>query len=46
MAEDRGFPVYGGWKTVRKIGSGSFGAVYEIERELFGVTDQHPQGRE
>ena len=40
MAEDRGFPVYGGWKTVRKIGSGSFGAVYEIERELFGVTEK------
>ena len=25
-----------GWKTVRKIGAGSYGAVYEIEREIPG----------
>lgn len=25
-----------GWKTVRLIGRGSFGAVYEIERDVFG----------
>ena len=25
-----------GWETVRLIGRGSFGAVYEIEREVFG----------
>lgn len=25
-----------GWDTVRKIGSGGFGAVYEIKRDLFG----------
>ena len=27
-----------GWQTVRKIGSGSFGTVYEIQREDFGHT--------
>lgn len=25
-----------GWDVVRKIGSGSFGTVYEIERDVFG----------
>ncbi len=25
-----------GWEVVRKIGSGSFGAVYEIQRDVFG----------
>ncbi len=28
--------TYPGWKTVRQIGSGSYGAVYEIERDVFG----------
>ena len=28
--------VWPGWETVRLIGRGSFGAVYEIEREVFG----------
>ena len=28
--------LYPGWQTVRKIGTGSFGTVYEIERDLFG----------
>ena len=32
--------LYPGWRTVRKIGSGSFGAVYEIERDLFGKTER------
>ena len=27
---------YNGWKIGRKIGSGSFGNVYEIEKEDFG----------
>lgn len=27
---------YKGWHVVRKIGSGSFGSVYEIIREDFG----------
>ena len=30
------FPVWSGWQTVRQIGEGSFGAVYEIERDVFG----------
>ena len=28
--------LWPGWETVRLIGHGSFGAVYEIEREVFG----------
>lgn len=28
--------TYKGWRVARKIGSGSFGSVYEIEREDFG----------
>ena len=28
--------VWPGWETVRLIGRGSFGAVYEIERDVFG----------
>ena len=33
MDKDFGWP---GWQTVRVIGRGSFGAVYEIKREVFG----------
>ena len=29
-----------GWETVRLIGRGSFGAVYEIQREAFGDTEK------
>ena len=29
-----------GWKTVRLIGRGSYGAVYEIERDLFGKKEK------
>jgi serine/threonine protein kinase len=29
-----------GWETVRLIGRGSFGAVYEIRREVFGDTER------
>lgn len=29
-----------GWKTIRKIGTGSFGTVYEIQREFFGDTEK------
>ena len=28
--------LWPGWKTVRMIGRGGFGAVYEVQRELFG----------
>lgn len=31
-------PIFGSWKIVRLIGEGSFGKVFEIEREDFGVT--------
>ena len=31
-------PVFGSWKIVREIGEGSFGKVFEIEREDFGRT--------
>ncbi len=32
--------VWPGWKTVRLIGRGSFGAVYEIERDVFGTVEK------
>lgn len=31
-------PIFGEWRIVREIGSGSFGKVFEIEREDFGYT--------
>lgn len=31
--------LYPGWQTVRKIGTGSVGEVYEIQRYLFGSTE-------
>lgn len=39
MAENNNLSLFPGWKTVKKIGTGSFGSVYEIERELFGKTE-------
>ncbi len=33
-------PGWPGWETVRFIGRGSFGAVYEIERDVFGETEK------
>ena len=32
--------VWPGWTTVRLIGRGSFGAVYEIERDIFGEKEK------
>ena len=29
-----------GWETVRLIGRGSFGAVYEIQRDVFGSVEK------
>ncbi len=34
------FPVYPGWETVRILGRGNYGAVYEIERDLFGKKER------
>ena len=31
-------PKYGDWKVVRELGRGSFGQVYEIQKEEFGQT--------
>ena len=36
MSDTNNYPVWPGWETVRLIGRGSFGAVYEIERDIFG----------
>ncbi len=42
MPNESSFPVWpgGGWETVRLIGRGSYGAVYEIRRVLFGNVEQ------
>ena len=32
--------LWPGWETVRLIGRGSFGSVYEIERDIFGVKEK------
>ena len=34
MSAEKSVPTWPGWKTVRIIGHGSFGAVYEIERDM------------
>ena len=39
MSESKDF-AWPGWKTVGKIGSGSFGSVYEIERQLLDKTEK------
>lgn len=31
-------PIFGSWRIVREIGAGSYGKVFEIEREDFGYT--------
>ena len=35
MANNANYPVWPGWETVRLIGRGSFGAVYEVRRDTF-----------
>ena len=40
MANMNDMPVWPGWETVRLIGRGSFGAVYEIKRDVFGHTEE------
>lgn len=36
MPEPNNYPVWPGWETVRIIGRGSFGTVYEITRDIYG----------
>ena len=36
MPDTSSYPVWPGWETVRIIGQGSFGAVYEIVRDHYG----------
>ena len=31
---------WSGWRIIRKLGSGGFGSVYEIERDLFGKKEK------
>ena len=38
--QDRNKPFWPGWETVQLIGRGSFGAVYEIERDVLGDTEK------
>ena len=33
-------PIYPGWETVQIIGAGSYGEVYEIERDVFGKKEK------
>lgn len=38
--EDKLVIPWEGWKAVKKLGSGGFGTVYEIERDFFGITEK------
>ena len=38
--EKENYPSWPGWETVRLIGRGSFGAVYEIRRDMFGEQEK------
>ncbi len=40
MPNEEPIVLWPGWETVRLIGRGSFGAVYEIRREVFGDTER------
>ena len=42
MVSNANYPTWPGWETMRPIGRGSFGAVYEIQREASGETDHRP----
>jgi len=39
MTEKNNYPVWPGWETVRLLGRGGSGAVYEIRRDIFGETE-------
>ena len=34
------YPIYPGWTTIREIGRGSYGGVYEIERKIGGAIEK------
>ena len=38
--QDRNKPFWPGWETVKLIGRGSFGAVYEIQRDVLGDVEK------
>ena len=40
MPDTNNYPTWPGWETVRVIGRGSYGAVYEIRRDVFGETEK------
>ena len=40
MKMETNITLWPGWDTVRLIGRGSFGAVYEIQRDVFGATEK------
>lgn len=40
MATEQTLPTYPGWETVKKIGTGNYGSVYEIERDLLGKKER------
>ena len=33
-------PTWPGWETVRELGRGSFGSVYEIRKQIFDYADR------
>ena len=37
---DKNTPFWPGWETVKLIGRGSFGAVYEIQRDVLGDVEK------
>ena len=40
MIDERNNSLWPGWETVRLIGRGSFGAVYEIQRDMLGEKEK------
>ena len=39
MPDSSSMPLWPGWETVRVIGRGSFGVVYEISRDYYGIRE-------
>ena len=40
MPDMNNYPVWPGWESVRLIGRGSYGSVYEIQRDIFDETEK------